>query len=342
MNSTGQHHRAEYWSVMPGDGVECGLCPHHCRLKEGQAGRCRVRRNHGGEMIAEGYGALSSVNVDPVEKKPLYHFHPGASILSIGGWGCNLGCVFCQNWAISQDFRKGRVRHAPGEIVALAEREEHRLVAYTYNEPLVGYEFVRDCCRLIRAAGGRNVLVTNGYVEEVPAGDLLPWVDALNIDIKSMDEAFYRHQCKAELAPVLHFCGQAVRAGCHVEITNLVIPGLNDTDDHFVRLATWIRSELGPLTPLHLSAYHPDYRLESPATPADTLTRAHELCRQELAYVYMGNLRLGRGQDTACPGCGSILIERDGYATAMTGLSGGACRRCGRKADLVLPGGRDQ
>ncbi len=239
-----------------------------------------------------GYGVLSSVHVDPIEKKPLYHFHPGASIFSVGGWGCNFGCTFCQNWTISQDFRKSGTRHTPEQMVRAMREEGCSLIAYTYNEPLIGFEFVRDCCRLVHADGGENVLVTNGFVEESPAAELLPLVDALNVDIKSMDEAFYKHYCKGSLSPVLRFCRQAVKAGCHLEITNLIIPGLNDTDEGFERLAGWIHDELGPLTPLHLSAYHPDFKLAVPHTSRKTLQRASDICQKTLAYVYQGNLPL--------------------------------------------------
>lgn len=237
-----------------------------------------------------GYGLLSSVHVDPIEKKPLNRFHPGSSIFSVGGWGCNFGCTFCQNWTISQDFRQSETRHTPEQMVRAMRAEGCSLIAYTYNEPLVGFEFVRDCCRLVRADGGENVLVTNGFIEEKPAAELLPLVDALNVDIKSMDEAFYKTYCKGSLAPVLRFCRQAVKAGCHLEITNLIIPGLNDTDEGFETLAAWIRDELGPLIPLHLSAYHPDFRLAVPRTSRETLQRASDICRKTLSYVYRGNL----------------------------------------------------
>lgn len=330
-----QMHQAEFWHRLADQRVECELCPHHCRIHEGQAGRCRVRGVYGGELKALGYGFLSSAHVDPVEKKPLYHFHPGASIFSIGGWGCNLGCVFCQNWSISQEFCKGRTVHSPKQVLQAMQSEKSALIAYTYNEPLVGYEFVKDCCRLVRDAGGKNVLVTNGYVEEGPAIGLLPLVDALNVDIKSMDDGFYRKYCKATLPPVLSFCQQAVKAGRHVEITNLIIPGLNDADEDFSALAEWIRNNLGPMVPLHLSAYHPDYQLDTPVTPAPTLRRAWEICRQSLAYVYMGNVSVAEGQDTMCPNCGAALIKRQGYETRRVGLTDGVCAGCGRKADVV-------
>jgi len=315
--------------------IQCDLCPHHCHLRGNFSGRCKVRARVGNELKAAGYGLISSAHIDPVEKKPLYHFYPGAPIFSLGGWGCNFGCTFCQNWSISQEFAQGRQCYTSEEMVREMKAQGCSLIAYTYNEPLVGFEFVRDCCQLVRLDGGKNVLVTNGFVETAPAAELLPLIDALNVDIKSMDEGFYEKYCKGRLAPVLDFCRQAVKAGCHLEVTNLIIPGLNDGDENFSRLAAWIRDELGALTPLHLSAYHPDFRLDVAPTPAATLQRAWEICRHELSYVYMGNMPVKHGQDTVCPGCGTTLVQRHGFQSRLIGLRDGSCARCGRKADII-------
>lgn len=327
--------RAKYWH-KEGDHIACDLCPHACRLPEGQTGRCRVRAVQKGEFVALGYGQVSSAHVDPIEKKPLYHFRPGSAIFSVGGWGCNLGCSFCQNWTISQRVEWNAHPCSPTEIAEAGGRPPSIGIAYTYNEPLINFEFVRDCAALARERGLANVLVTNGYIRPEPAAELLPLIDALNIDIKSMDEAFYRHQCRATLDPVLGFCRQAVSVGCHVEITNLVIPGLNDTESHFERLAQWIRDQLGPSIPLHLSAYHPEYRCEQPPTSVACLIRAREIARGYLAYIYIGNVWNAEGQNTECPQCSAVWVERRGYRVRIIGVREGRCAQCKRPVEMIL------
>ncbi|MBU4199048.1 MAG: AmmeMemoRadiSam system radical SAM enzyme [Verrucomicrobia bacterium] len=329
---------AKFWHPAEAGKIQCELCPHHCILPDQQVGRCGIRVAIEGQLQARGYGLISSRHNDPIEKKPLYHFHPGREIFSIGGWGCNLACQFCQNWTISQQVDGKAEIIIPESVVRSARAEASVGIAYTYNEPLINIEFVRDCAELARKAGLVNVLVTNGYLEEKPAEFLLPLIDALNIDIKSMDDAFYRKQCRGSLEPVLRFSRQAVAAGCHVEITNLLIPGLNDAEEQVGRLSRWIREHLGKSVPLHLSAYRPEYRMTLPPTPVVVLERAYKRCRCDLEYVYLGNMRTDEGQNTVCPQCGSIQISRSGYATRIMGLVGGACAKCGRKADVIMKG----
>jgi len=327
---------AKHWRAT-GDGeITCELCPHGCVLGEGATGRCKVRTVRGGELFAAGYGLVSSAAMDPIEKKPLYHFHPGSAIFSIGGWGCNFACPFCQNWTISQQLPAERGTHSPDKIVAKARSSDSVGIAYTYNEPLVGFEFVLDCAERAASAGLVNVLVTNGYIRPGPAAELLPFVDALNIDIKSIDESFYREQCRAKLGPVLDFAVQARAAGSHLEVTNLVIPGLNDTPSTVEKLAAWVSGNLGKGTPLHLSAYRPQYKMKTPPTTTRMLEEALKACRQHLSYVYLGNVAGSMGRDTRCASCGATLVERRGYATRVVGLDGGSCAACGEAVPGVF------
>lgn len=330
--------RAAYQSKLPGGKIRCDLCPHHCVLAEGGVGLCKVRGVRDGELAALCYGIVSSAALDPVEKKPLYHFHPGGMIFSIGGWGCNFACIFCQNWTISQQVETaGRVCQ-PGSMVREAIRSGSIGIAYTYNEPLVGFEFVRDCALQAKEAGLANVLVTNGYIARKPAAEILPLIDALNIDIKGMEDSFYREMCHARLEPVLDFSKQAVAAGCHVEITNLVIPGKNDTDTQFEALADWISKNLGRKTPLHLSAYRPEYQLTIGPTPGASLENGYRICSLALDYVYVGNVRSDTGQNTFCPNCRALLVERHGYRTIIRGVKKGICAGCERPVDIVGAG----
>lgn len=320
--------------------VTCLLCPHHCRVKEGMDGRCHSRGVRQGVLCALGYGKISSAHEDPMEKKPLYHFLPGTSIFSLGGWGCNLRCIFCQNWTISQkSIEAAGDTVTPSDVIKAAQKYQSRSIAYTYNEPLINIEFVAECAVLARRSGLANVLVTNGFIEESPARDILPFIDALNVDIKSMEDDFYRKHCGGELAPVLNFCVLAHQTGCHVEITNLVIPGLNDAPDLFDRLAGWISREMDRSVPLHLSAYHPDYKLSNPPTPATTLIDAARRCKKQLDFVYIGNVGTTEGQNTVCPHCAEEWIRRRGYGVQIVGIHEGHCRGCGMVSGVVVAEG---
>jgi len=281
---------ARYFHSLADGRIQCDLCPHRCCLADGQTGICRVRRVEEGVLKAIGYGHISAEHVDPIEKKPLYRFHPGSMIYSIGGWGCNFGCSFCQNWTISQRDVIASNEFSAAEIVDRASACGSIGIAYTYNEPTISFEFVCECAVLARKAGLENVLVTNGYINRAPAAELLAVIDALNIDIKSMDDSFYVEQCNGRLQPVLDFALQAVESGSHVEITNLVIPGLNDEDRLISRLSEWIASRLGRDVPLHLSAYYPQYKLKIPPTLKQQVVHARELALKHLLYVYTGNV----------------------------------------------------
>lgn len=328
---------ALYWEKAANGRITCRLCPHRCAIAEGKTGRCGVRAAKDNVLWAAGYGRISAAHSDPIEKKPLYHFAPGRDIFSIGGWGCNFTCEFCQNWSISQRVQLNGAEYSPAQLVEAARNSNSVGMAYTYNEPLINIEFVLDCSAAVRKAGMANVLVTNGYIEPEPAEELLKLTDAMNIDVKSMDDAFYRRHCRGSLAPVLNFAVMARRAGRHVEITNLVIPGLNDNDEQVSALAKWVEENIGKETPLHLSAYRPEYKMKIGNTPAQTLERARRICAERLRYVYIGNAFTEDGQNTLCPHCGATLIERRGYAVSITGVNKSACASCGKHADIVVP-----
>ena len=285
---------------MGGDKITCRLCHHGCALSEGETGFCRARGNRGGKLQSLSYGLLTSVALDPIEKKPLYHFHPGSRILSVGSFGCNLACPFCQNSSISQageeDFPKGgegRLWRLPlEELLALAldTRDKHGNigVAFTYNEPLMNYEYVRDSARLLKEAGLRTVLVTNGELAATPFRQLLPLIDAMNIDLKGFTEDFYRWLA-GDLALVKENIKAAFAAGCHVEVTTLVVTGCNDGEEDMEREARWLAG-LSPEIPLHLSRYFPRYRLRQPSTPIDTLERLRRIAQGHLRHVHLGNV----------------------------------------------------
>lgn len=325
---------ALFYEAQADGRVKCLLCPRGCVLKDGQAGVCMGRENIGGTLYATNYEQVVSMAVDPIEKKPLYNFHPGTMILSIAPNGCNLGCRFCQNWEISQQSMATRPLSVEG-LVELARRYNSVGVAYTYTEPLIWYEYLLDSCQSIREAGMVNVLITNGYINEEPLRQLLPYVDALNIDVKSMSDFFYKEYCKgSNLEPVLRTVKMA-KESCHVEVTNLIIPTLNDSDEDIERLIDWVVVELGADTPLHFSRYFPHYRFNLPPTPVSTLERAYNKAKERLYYVYLGNVLITGTSDTYCHNCESVLISRTGYTTVLVGLVNGRCRQCGTEVEIV-------
>ena len=323
---------AAYWSPE-GDAARCGLCPHRCRIAEGKAGICGVRENREGMLFATTYGKVAAVAIDPIEKKPLFHFHPGARILSIGSVGCNFRCEFCQNYHMV-------LRQVPIEPVRIedllrtARREKSVGIAYTYNEPFIQFEFVLECAKAFRAAGMKNVLVTNGYVCPEPLTELLPYVDAMNIDLKSMDPVFYRKICGGDLDPVLATIRAAVEA-THVELTSLLYTGHNDAEEQVRKVIDFIVGVDRDI-PLHISRYFPMHRATAPPTPTERLASAYRIARERLPYVYVGNMRLPGAEDTICPGCGAIVIRREGYRIDARGLSGDRCAACAARLRFVV------
>ena len=282
---------AVYWEALDRQVVRCTLCPHFCRIRPGKKGICNARANQDGQLIAESYGRITSLALDPIEKKPLFRFHSGSHILSAGSYGCNFRCGFCQNWTISQGIAPNRLI-MPDELVARAAdlRGQGNIgLAYTYNEPLVGFEYVLDCARLAHQENLVNVLVTNGSINPEPMEELLPWIDAMNIDLKAWRSEFYADICKGSLQPVLDTIVQCA-ARCHVEVTTLLIPGLNDQDKDVESIARWLASIRTDL-PLHLTRHHPDYQMNShQPIERDRLLHLVEIARESLKYVYPGNL----------------------------------------------------
>lgn len=320
--------------------VRCTICPKRCRVPAGHSGECRVRMNVDGTLVASTFARPCAVHVDPMEKKPLFHFFPGESILSIGTAGCNLHCKNCQNAEISQGNPEDVPSYElqPADVPALAKRHGCRHVAYTYTEPLVSYEYALACCQAARSAGLSNVLVTAGYINEEPLRALLPHVDAANVDIKAFSDTFYREVCSATLEPVLRAVLLMKKAGVHVEITNLVIPTLNDADELFEKLCAWLRDQAGDETPLHFSRFFPQFRMTHlPPTPVETLLRAREIARKAgLKHVYVGNAEVEDGETTRCAGCGARLVVRQRYVIAENRITkSGTCPECGRRVGGV-------
>jgi pyruvate formate lyase activating enzyme len=329
VSSAGDGRPGRFFSPAAGAGaLRCELCPRRCRIPEGGTGACKVRANAGGRGRIPFYGHITALAIDPVEKKPLYHFRPGSTILSAGFTGCNLRCPFCQNWRISQTTETPGRFIPPAELAALAGESASGgrggQIAYTYSEPLVHAEYLLDCMALARKQGAANVLVTNGCVNAEAAREILALTDAANIDLKCFSEKTYSAVLGGNLNTVRDFIALAVELGVHTEITTLVVPGLNDGEEELERCGAFIAGlcrdgeGLGTV-PWHLSAYHPDYRWDAPATESAGLREAARRARRRLRHVYAGNIA-GESGDTRCPACGAPLVKRRGYQVDTAGL----------------------
>ncbi|NLH98551.1 MAG: AmmeMemoRadiSam system radical SAM enzyme [Chthonomonadales bacterium] len=327
--------RARYWTRQDDNRIRCELCPRLCRLKPGQRGACYVRRHDGEGLELASYGRTSGFAVDPIEKKPLYHFLPGTSILSFGTIGCHLACRHCQNWHLSacQDEDRLTAEGTPDEIAAAARRYGCSSVAFTYNDPIPSLEFVVDVAAACRRRRIATVAVTNGYISPAACGEFFGAMDAANIDLKAFTEAFYRRNCAAHLQPVLDTLRYVARTQTWLEVTNLIIPGENDDADEISRMTEWIAAELGEEMPVHFSAFHPAWRMQDrPPTPRSSLASARAIAlRNGLRHVYTGNVYDPEGGETRCSVCGSALIRRVGFEARMVNLRGGSCARCGAK-----------
>jgi len=307
-----------------------------CLIEPGQSGECRVRINIDGVLRTVVYGFPCSVNpYDPVEKKPLFHFLPGTRILSVATVGCNLHCLNCQNWEISQkNPEESTAAFLPPEgLVQLAKRYRYLSIAYTYSEPIIFYEYTYDTAKLARKEGVRNVLVTAGYINPQPWKELLEYIDAANIDLKFTSDDLYRRICSGTLKPVQNALVLAKASGTLVEVTNLIIPTLNDKPEQIRELARWLKANLGRETPLHFSGFYPRHKMQHlPPTSLKTLEIAREIAISEgLDYVYIGNVRSKEGENTYCPGCKGLLIERKGYIILQNRLKEGCCPDCSKE-----------
>lgn len=333
-------HEARLARELEGNRVQCRLCSHFCVLDDGGAGRCGVRVNRGGKLFTLVYDRIAALAVDPVEKKPLFHFLPASTTLSFATMGCNLGCDFCQNHSLSQPPRNGgepRGQAAkPAELVEMARRRRCASISYTYSEPTVFFELMQDTARAAVDEGLRNVMVSNGFMSPQCLDELGPLIHAANIDLKSFREAFYRERCAAALKPVFDNLVRIRELGWWLEVTTLVIPGANDSDEELTDIARFIAAELGPEVPWHVSRFHPDYRtLDAGPTPVATLERAWAIGEaQGLKFVYTGNVPGHDAESTRCPSCGGVALERRGFSVAGAPPRDGACPHCGEP----LPG----
>jgi len=336
---------AMYWKPLEGEAgkaekVGCLLCPQACKIAPGKRGLCTVRENRDGKLYTLVYGNGSSANIDPIEKKPLYHLRPGSSCLSFGTAGCNLKCQHCQNFHISQVPPEDLLmKHFTVEgVVELAKNSGVDGVSWTYNEPTVWFEFTLDASKALKKEGFYVTYVSNGYINPEPFREIAPFLDGINVDVKAHSEDFYRKVCKAELAPVHRTCELAVELGVHLELTYLIIPTKNDTEEQFQGFSGWVMDKLGPDVPVHYSAFHPDNKMRDlPRTPSTTLMKAFDISKKAgIRYVYVGNVPHGDYENTYCPKCGTKLIERFGFSAQVLELDGDKCGKCGTKIPMRM------
>lgn len=330
------NYPARWWHTLNDEAskIQCDLCPRECKLKDGDHGFCFIRKNVDGQLVLTSYGKTTGIGIDPIEKKPLYQFFPGTKILSFGTAGCNLGCSYCQNWSISKSKETqdlGR-KVSPASIAELAVENECKGVAFTYNDPIIWAEFAIDCAKECRKRDLKTIAVTNGYISKEAREEFFSYIDAANVDLKAFTERFYRKLTLSHLEPVLDTLKWlASSSNVWLELTNLVIPGENDSPTEIESMCYWIRKHLGPDVPLHFTAFFPSYRLMNrPSTPTETLIMAREIALEAgLNYVYIGNiLDEKQGSNTYCPGCNAIVISRDNYFLDDSAAFNGKCQNC--------------
>lgn len=330
----------KYQNTLKDNKIQCTICPRNCKLNENQAGFCQIRRNINGKVVLTSYGYNTGLSVDPIEKKPLYHFYPGTKVLSFGTLGCNMGCQFCQNWHISKSKADPRInKTSPEKIVELAKELGCKSIAFTYNDPVIFFEYAVDTAKLCRENGIKTVAVTAGYINPEPRKEFFAYMDAANIDLKAFSEKFYRANCLAHLEPILDTIRYVKRqTNCWLELTTLLIEGENDSDKELQKECEWIVEELGEDVPLHFSAFHPAYKfMNKPYTSISTLLRAYNIAKSAgLKYVYTGNVVDEKTSTTFCSKCSKPLIVRRGYEIVEINLQKNTCHYCKEKCAGVF------
>ncbi|ACS81185.1 AmmeMemoRadiSam system radical SAM enzyme [Maridesulfovibrio salexigens] len=335
-------HPARLWKPLKDGKVQCRLCSHFCIIDEQEHGKCGVRQNVDGQLMTKTYELVAALNVDPVEKKPLYHFLPGTETFSLGTQGCNFGCTFCQNASLSQHPKTGREitgqKVTPEILVEATIAHKCDSISYTYSEPTIFFELMQDTARLAHIKGLKNIMVSNGFQSPDCIEELTGLIDAANIDLKAFNDVFYRDTCGGRLNPVLDNLKHMKTNGWWVEVTTLLIPGKNDSPDELKEMAAFIANELGKEVPWHISRFHPDYKMQDcPVTPMEALQRARKAgTNAGLEYVYIGNIPGNESSATFCPDCHKELIKRFGFEMTKTGLSDGMCKYCGCKINGVF------
>lgn len=339
ISAGGETVEALWWEHADGDRVRCLLCPRHCLASPGRSGWCGVRMNENGRMVSLVWGSPCALHLDPIEKKPFFHFLPGASAFSLSAVGCNLACKFCQNWTISR-ARPGEVETRellPGDVVDMAARAGAEAIAFTYGEPVVWWEYAADISRLARERGLRPVVVTGAFIEHEPIRALCDLVDAVKIDLKAFDDGYYRDICSGRLQPVLDAIETVRRSDAWLELVYLVVPTLNDDPADIERMSRWLVERIGPDVPLHFSRFFPHYRLRDlPPTPVETLERSRKIAMAAgMKFVYVGNVPRHEGENTRCPSCGETVLSRRGYRLVDVLLDDGRCPSCGAEVPGV-------
>ena len=317
-------YEAMYYESLPGKMVRCNLCPNRCILSPGQIGICKARKNIDGKLYSIVYGKVAAVHLDPIEKKPLYHFLPGTKTYSIATTGCNLRCKFCQNWQIAQVFpwEVKTIDMTPEQVVENALKAGAKSIAFTYTEPVVFYEFMLNTAKLAKEKGLKTVMITSGYINPEPLKNLLKYLDAVKIDFKGFSDKFYQKMTMGHVQPVLDAMKIVKQSGKWLEIVNLVIPGENDSEEDIRNLALWVKENLGEDVPVHFTRFHPDYKLlNTPPTPIETLKKARKIAMEVgLKYVYTGNVYDPEGSTTYCPDSGEVAIKREGFFVVENNL----------------------